>query len=169
MKPRKKYRPRPVHANAVEIAINGARKLSAADVSMQRGIVSLALREFSAGHNCAQHWRSLADTANMAETLKDMGLCSGPQADELVHSAQVALGEVKQRHAARGTWTLYAAELDALGWLDALHSRKLAECSYSEFATAYHRTHERIAQARAGNAPRDAVVVRGDIEAREAA
>lgn len=166
MKPRKKYRPRPVHANAVEIAINGARKLSYQDVERQRGIVCHALIEFTAGRDCAQHWRSLADTANMAETFVGMGICSGTQAEEVVERAQAALAAVQQRHAARGTWTLYGAEIDALQWLAALHLKQLAECSYAEFERAFHTTRERIAQAIAGNAPKGAVVIRGDIAAR---
>ncbi len=165
-KPRKKYRPGPVHANAVAIAINGVRKLSAADVAMQRIIVDKALLDFSAGRECATHWRSLADTANMTETLSAIGICSGQQADEIIGKAQQALAAVQQRHAARGTWTLYPTELDTLQWLATLHARQLSECSYAEFERAFNLTRQRIAQARAGNAPRGAVVVEGDIAAR---
>ena len=168
-KPRKAYRQRPVHTNAVSIALNLVRKLSDADVSMQRGAMTTALREFSAGQHCPVHWRSLADTANMAETLAGMGICSGDQADAVVEKAQQALADVQHRHATRGTWTLYAAELDALDWLVVLHARQLAECSYGEFERAFNATRERIAQALAGNAARGAVVIRGDIAAKAVA
>lgn len=162
-KPRKAYRPQPVHANALDIALNNVRKLSRADVALQAHVVATSLQQFSAGQHCAHNWRGLADTANVAETLAAMGICSGAEADRLIERAQQALAAVHQRHAARGTWTLYAAELDALTWLAALHHKQLAECDYAEFERAINSTHERIAQARSGNAPRGAIVIEGDI------
>ena len=162
-KPRKAYRPRPVHCNALQIVLNKVRKLSTDDVDMQRQIMGAALREFSAGHNCAANWRNLADMANMTETLSSMGICSGLQAATLIHAAQEALAAVQARHATRGTWTMYATELDTLQWLLTLHLRQLAECDYGEFERAYQTTCTRIEQARAGNAPAGAVVVVGDV------
>jgi hypothetical protein len=165
-KPRKAYRPQPVHANSLDIALNNVRKLSRADVQMQTGIVSTALRQFSAGQHCEVHWRSLADTANMAETLAGMGICSGLQAEAVIDTAQRALAAVRQRHTERNTWTLYAAELDALQWLAALHARQLAECDYSEFERAFTTTSTRVSEARKGNAPRGAIVIEGDLPGR---
>lgn len=166
-KPRKRYRAAPVHLNAASMALDRVRKLAIADVQQQRHIVATALREFSAGKHCAHHWRSLADVGNMAETLVTMGICSGQQAEGVVHNAQAALAAVQQRHAGGGSWTLYPAELDALHWLAALHANQLAECDYSEFERAWRQTHQRVAQARAGNAPRGAIVIEGDIAARQ--
>ena len=157
------HHPRRVALNAVEIAINRVRRLSDADVQRQMEIVQQALLEFSRGERCAQHWRSLADTAAMAETLAAMGLGSGLQADEVVNAAQAALHDVHVRHAERGTWTLWADEIDALRWLVSLHGLQLAACSFGEFETAYRRTAERQAQALAGNAAPDAIVVVGDM------
>jgi hypothetical protein len=162
-KPRKAYRPQPVHANSLDIALNNVRKLSRADVQMQTGIFDTALRQFSAGQHCAQHWRSLADTANMAETLAGMGICSGLQAVAVIDTAQRALAAVRQRHTERNTWTLYATELDALQWLASLHARQLVECDYSEFERAFQGTRNRIGEARRGNAPRGAIVIEGDL------
>ncbi len=165
MRKRSAYRPGPEYLNTLERAIKRAQKMSAADAKMQRELTATALREFSTGANCEANWRTLADAANMAETLASMGICSGLQAEALIHEAQQALAAVKQRHATRGTWTLYAAELDALTWLIALHDKQITECSYGEFERAFHLTTERIAQARAGNAPRGAIVVQGDMPA----
>jgi hypothetical protein len=168
-KPRKQYRPKPVHCNIVAIALNKVRKLSAEDVQRQRDIMGTALREFSAGKQCAYHWRSLADAANMAETLAAMGICSGQQADSIINTSQLALATVQGRHTVRGTWTLYPAELESLQWLLVLHLRQLAECDYGEFEKAYQTTSTRVAQARAGNAPAGAIVIVGDVDARRAA
>jgi hypothetical protein len=164
-RPAKPYRARPVHANAVLMAINGARRLSEADVhSLITGHRQM-LREYTAGQHCAQHWRSLADIGNLAETFVRMGLASGQQAEELVHTAQVALASAAQRQSVRGTWTLYPQEIDALHWLLQLHALQLQACSYSEFCAAMDSTQRRISQARQGNAPAGALVVQGDFGA----
>ena len=146
------HHPRRCALNAVEIAINRARKLSDADVQRQHALVKTALAEFCRGQNCEAHWLSLADTANLAETLAAMRLGYGPEADRVINDAQRALHDVHQRHATRGTWTLYADEIDALHWLVALHCTvQLAACSYGEFSDAYDRTQNRLRLALAGS------------------
>lgn len=159
--------PRRCALNAVEIAINRARKLDTSDVQRQQTLMQTALAEFCRGERCADHWASLADAANMAETLAAMGLGSGPQADRVISDAQRALHDVHTRHAARGTWTLYADEIDALHWLVRLHCTvQLAACSYGEFSDAFERTQNRLRQALAGNAPAGALVIAGGIGTR---
>jgi hypothetical protein len=162
-KPRRPYKPGTVALNAVQIAINRVGKLNPQDARGQIQLARRALQEFSAGQHCADHWRSLADTANMAETLCELGIGSGRAAMGVIDAAQRALAAVMTRQRERQTWTLYPAELDALGWLISLHQTQLQECDYGEFDTAFRRTRERLAQARAGNAPRGAVVIIGDM------
>lgn len=149
--------------NAIDIAINGARKLSREDVDGQHALMQRAQREFACGVDCERHWNSLADTANMAETLAGMGLGAGAEADEVIGRAQKALHDVHKRHGKRGVWTLYSDEIDALSWLVHLHHVQLGACSYSEFARAFDTTRERMTQARAGNAPAGALVVVGQL------
>lgn len=161
----RKHHPRHAAVNAWEIAINRARKLAAEDVARQDGIVRQAVAEFCKGEHCAAHWRSLADTANMSETLAAMGLGAGPDAERVINAAQQTLHDVHQRHATRGTWTLYADEIDSLQWLAQLHLVQLAACSYGEFSDAFHTTANRLEQARAGNAAHGAIVVVGDMPA----
>jgi hypothetical protein len=160
----RKYAAKPVYLNAVEIAIQRARPLALADVAGQRLIMDTALRDFSQGLDCARHWCSLADAANMAETLAAMGLGAGADADRFIADAQQALHAVHGRHTTRGTWTLYPAELQALDWLVWLHGTvQLPACSYGEFSDALDRTRNRLQQALAGNAPRGALVIDGGI------
>lgn len=147
--------------NAVEMAINGARRLSDADVLQQVDLCRRALADYTQGRHCLTHWRSLADTANMAETLARMGLGGGEQAMSVIEQAQQALADAHQRWRDRGSWTLYADEIDALGWLISIHAVQLEACSYREFQQAYHRTRERVAQALAGNAAPGTVVISG--------
>lgn len=162
-RPRKAYRPRTVAANAVQLALNNVHQLARQDVRGQAELLRTALAEFQRGQHGGQHWRSLADAANMAETLATMGIGSGHDAQRIIQRAQQALHDVALRHRQRGTWALHHDELDALQWLLRLHSTQLEACDYSEFNRAMGHTQNRIAQARAGNAPAGAVVVRGDI------
>jgi hypothetical protein len=168
-KPRKAYRPQPVHANAMQRSLQRCRKIAPDDVAGQVKIMATAVREFSAGMHCLHHWRSLADSSNVAESLAAAGICSGPAADHVIHTAQAALAAVHGRSQTRGTWTLYPAELEALNWLVALHARQLGECDLAEFDRAFEATHQRVSAARAGNAPRGAIVIVGDITAGAAA
>ncbi len=154
---------RPVYVNAVQIAISRAQRLSDSDVAGQAALMQHALVELIAGANCSTHWRSLADTANMAETLAAMGLGCGPDADQIIEQGQQALADAWRRHAERSTWTLYPAEIEALRWLVRLHCHtQLPACSYGELETALERTGNRIAQARAGNAAPGTVVLAGN-------
>ena len=163
MRKRSAYRPRPVTVNAWQRAMIGAAKLPAAAVQMQTAIVRTAVDQFARGLHCAAHWLSLADTANMTETLAAMRIGAGAQADDIIERAQRALHDVHQRHAQRGTWTLYADEIDALQWLAQLHAVQLREVTRSEFEEAFTRTKNRLMGARAGNAPAGAIVIEGQI------
>ena len=149
--------------NAVQIAINNARRLHQADVAMQGEVLENALHQFIAGHDCLLHWRSLADAANVTETLCSMRICSGPEAEHVVDAAKLALAAVADRHSGGGSWTLHAHELDALRWLLSLHSHQLRECSFGEFDRALIATQQRLAQYRAGNAPAGARIIEGEI------
>lgn len=157
----RRQRQRRAALNAVDIAINNARRLSPADVRMQSTLTQTAAGEFACGINCPLHWRNLADIANLAETLSAMNICSGPEADQVIANAQRTLHDVANRHRERSTWTLYADEIDALQWLVTLHIKQLEVVSYGEFAKAFERTSNRIAAARAGNASPDTIVVDG--------
>ena len=158
----RKYHPKPVHSNAVQIALARVKPLTAADVAGQTALVQNALQQFCQGINCDAHWCSLADTANMAETLSGMGLGSGDDATRVIELAQRALADVHQRHNQRGSWTLYADEIDALHWLVRLHcTAQLPACSYGELGDAMAATRNRMQQALAGNAPRGALVIDG--------
>lgn len=158
----RKYQPRPVHSNAMQIALARVKPLTAADVAGRTALVQNALQQFCQGINCDAHWCSLVVTANMAETLAGMGLGSGDDATRVIELAQRALADVHQRHTQRGSWTLYADEIDAMHWLVRLHcTAQLPACSYGELGDAMAATRNRMQQALAGNAPRGALVIDG--------
>lgn len=158
---------RPVHLNATQRAITGTALLLPADVQRMRTIGTTALEHLLMGRDCGMHWRSLADIANMAEGLARIGVGSGPEAEQVIEDAQEALAYVQQERQARGTWALHASEREEVrgrvGWLISLHVTQLQGCSVALFERAYRETQERIAQARAGNASPDAIVIEGEI------
>jgi hypothetical protein len=164
----RRARERRVVLNTMDLAKRQAALLSAADVQMQATIMRTVLDEYTRGTHCPAHWCSLADAANLAETLAGMGLGSGQDAEHVIEAAQRTLHDVFVRQQQRGSWTLYADEIDALNWLLALHNTQLAGTTYGEFEAACRKTAERVSQARAGNAPAGAIVVVGQINSRNA-
>lgn len=163
-RPRKGYRPRPVWANAHEVAMARVHTLHQEHVATQLELLGLALQELPAGLNAEQHWCNLADAANVAEQLANINICSGQESSSVIHAAQSALAAIRRRVQEAQAWTVAPAEADALGWLLALHRTQLQACDHSEFERALDATRNRVSQARAGNAPRDAVIVTGEIE-----
>ena len=143
--------------------------LSAAHLEMQRGILQRSLGEFARGVDCWANWRSLADSSNLAETLCNAGHGGGPDVAHVVEAAKRALHAVLTRHQAGGSWTLYPAELQALQTLLEVHDVQLTHCTYGDFAQAMDATQRRLAQALAGNAPANAIIVVGDLEGSHAA
>lgn len=152
-----------VATNAIELAMRRVAFITQADLAMQRTILTAALDEFRLGTNCPVHWRSLADASNVAETLCAMGHGAGPDVERVISDAQRVLHDVMQRHRTRGTWTLWPDEMDALGWLVDVHIQQMTHCTYGAFCDAMQATERRVAQALAGNAPRGAIVITGDM------
>lgn len=161
-KPRKAYRPRPL-LDPVARAMVGVRTLAPRDVQGQIAIARAALAELGRGADVQRHWRSLADTANMAESLAGLRIGSGPEADHVIRSAQQALADIHARLQRGAGRALYAAEVSALTWLVQLHAVQLEACSHDEFDAAYRATERRISQALAGNAAAGAIVIEGEI------
>lgn len=166
---RRRHQPRLLVADTMALASSRAQRLSATDVASQMAIVNRAVDEFARGHNCAFNWSSLADTANMAETLAGMGLGAGADAERVINDAQRTLADVHHRHTARGSWTLWADEIQALQFLASLHKVQLTHTSYGELDAALTRARQRLEQARAGNASANAVVVVGQMGQQEVA
>ena len=160
---RKAYRPKEIHLNAVQRAIEGRALLPREQVASIKAVLSSALVAFGRGESCADHWLSMADALNVAEGLTDVGICSDDDSIDRITSGQQALANVRQRHSVRGSWTLYPTERQALDDALWLHGVQLDHCCFHEYERAVDRTRERVRQARAGNAPRGAIVIEGAI------
>lgn len=157
-----------IATNPVVAAMRRAARLTAADVNQQTAMLHVALEGLlRVDRDAPVHWASLADAANVAETLEGMGLGAGAEARTVIEMAQEALAWWHQERQERGTWALRADErlevADRLSALCALHTIQLRHCSYGEFERAYQRTLERLRQARGGNAPKGAIVIEGQL------
>lgn len=150
---------RRVIVNPVAVAIELAQKLRPeARADLQR-ITEHALHAFRSGRDCATQWRVLADVLNTAEALARIGIASDDDSRDRINDAQQVLGDVFERQAQRGSWTLRGPELQALDdglWVARI---QLDHCSLREFEDARRVAAERIRQARAGNAPVGARIV----------
>lgn len=165
-RPRKAYRPRTIDPSAHLSAISGSRKLTPDEV--QQGVLAVdrAYAAFASGHECAFHWRALADALNVAEALADVGICSDPESREAILAAQRALERLQRQHRAIGTWALWDDDERDLRAGLGRHKLQLTLCDYSEYRRAVTDAHRRLAGALAGNAPKDALVIVGELGSR---
>jgi len=157
--PRKRRRPRLADPLATWRAFSGQAMIERAQVALVHGQVAAAITAFSQGHDCLHHWRLLADAFNVAESLAALRIGSDAESRERIARAQQVLAAVYQRWQLRASWTLHAAELNALREAEWLHHIQLQYATLSEFERACVNTAERLQQARAGNAPAGAIVL----------
>lgn len=144
-------RPGPVHLNAVQRAIEAARKLPKEDAEGLKGIVNQAFLDFRQGISCDSRWRDMADALNIAEVLSELGICSDDASCVRIIAGQNVLRDVAERHGAGGSWTLKAFEIGALDDALWMHRIQLDHCSMGEYIRAREKVTERSRQALAGN------------------
>lgn len=149
--------------NNFEIAARRAARMTVTDVQEKKQLLTHALNQYMLGKDCARHWGHLTDAANMAETMQKMGNSTGHDAEDIVRRAFEALADAHRRFTSRGTWTLYADEIEKLRWLIQLQEHQLNHCTYGDFDDALNRTRERLAQALAGNGTPGTIVLVGPI------
>lgn len=155
---------RPVYTNAHALAIHNARKLPEADVTGQIALVREHLAILLSGQPAAaESWKSLADVANMTETLADMRIGSGEEAERVIQEAQDSLAQMWTTAQERGTWALRADERqqieERLDWMVRLHEIQMRAVSIKEYARAFDRLKARVSAARRGQHGRGVTVV----------
>jgi hypothetical protein len=156
-------RDRRVILNPVAVAIANAQRLIPVDRANLQGICLSAFEEFRRGRDCPNHWATMADALNMAESLASIGIASDIESQERIEAAQRALADVALRHGDGGSWTLHAPEMAALDDGLLVHHAQLEHCSLREYESAERMTRNRLFQARHGNAPAGAIVIDGGI------
>lgn len=165
----KRRQPAALDWDPINTAIARAALLPADEAVKFTAPLTQAAIVLKTGHHdpAAQHaaWCNLADALNVAEQLCALGIA--PDRLDIILAGHRALGDLHQRHAQRGCWTLRADEIIALEGTDTVPGAldvcriQLSLCTQGELADAIAATKERMSQALAGNAPRDAVVCVG--------
>lgn len=161
-KPRKAYRPRPVHLNNITRVLENVALLDRHEIAKATAGVDQAFDLFRQAVEPAHHWRVMADALNVAETMSDGGICSDAASLQLILDGQDVLARVAEQRAACGSWALRAADMQTLR--DALdrHHLQLTFISVSEYERAIASTRARVEAARNGQGSRGIVAV-GDL------
>jgi hypothetical protein len=160
-KPRKAYRPRPVDVDPTQLAIARAALVPAPQRALLVRPVQQALDGLRTATGGWPAWRGMADAMNVAERLALAGIASDRMPE--IQAAQAALQTLHARHATTGSWTLRSEELRALDDGAFFHRVQLEHCTQGELHDAIQAVQRRVAQALAGNAPRDARVCVGQL------
>lgn len=156
MKKRSAYRPRPVHLNAVQRAMQRAATLSAEDQRNLWQIVEASRAAFLRQDEPRDQWKNMADVFNVAERLAALGICSDEASRGAIESAQDVLSRVWLEVGQGGSWTLRPTEVQALDAGLQIHRLQLRFCSLGEYERATAQVRERVEQYRNGNAPKGA-------------
>lgn len=158
-RPRKRYVPKRIDHDPVELAISGAALLHASQRASLIDPLRGAFEALRTGRGTQDAWRAMADALNVAEQLAMQGIASDHA--ELILRAQAALAALHARRQAGGSWTLRAPELDALRDAAEIHEIQLEHATQAETGRAITAARRRVQQALVGNAPRDAIVCIG--------
>lgn len=159
--PRKAYRPRAVHANAVGRAIEGAAIIDQTQANASRAGCSHALDKLKRGIDARFAWCVLADAMTMAEHMAGVGICSDDNSCAVINDAQAALTDVMARQTERNSWSMRASEISAIDEGLFIHATQLQHISLHEYERALSNAQRTATQALAGNAAAGVVMVDG--------
>jgi len=164
-KPRKVYRPHRVDLDPMDLASSRAALLQPHQKAALAGPVRAALDHLRRCSDSWTAWCNLADAMNVAEQLALRNIASDRLPE--FQAAQQVLHDVYHRQANRGTWAMRAPELAALDFAVTLHVIQLGHCTQGELGDSIQAVQRRVAQALAGNAPKDARVCVGQLGNRD--
>lgn len=150
-KPRKHYRPRPVVADPVELAICSVARVPAWKQQEIMAEIAACMEQMRMGKGTQDTWARLGGHLNVAEALAARGIANDQVA--CIESAQSALAAVHGRaHGLRHSWTLRGPEIAALDEAIFISGVQLKYCSQGELAAASAEVLRRTDQALRGNA-----------------
>lgn len=138
-KPRKAYRPRPVTADTMALALHFAAKPAAADRNEVLGTLRKAIQALREGVATEHQWAIAAGAVTVALAIERQGIVRGLM--EHLTTAGNALQDIYDRamRTGGGRWirvTLYFNEIDALNDLLWLHNLQLSKLGRAEFLAA---------------------------------
>lgn len=98
----------------------------------------------------SQHWTELADCFNIAEALREQGICSDDESFRLLNEGGCAVGSIAQRFKRTLAWSITEAEEAALtAGLERFHIQ-LDFCSLGELDRARATVNNLVREARNG-------------------
>lgn len=139
-KPRKAYRPRPVTANTMAVALHLAAKPQRADREDVLGILRASVKALREGSATDHDWSVAAGAIEVARAIERRGIVRGLH--EHIATTDAALGAIYARALRKGGghWrqapTLYFDELDALTTFVGLHDYQMRQLSRAEMLAA---------------------------------
>lgn len=139
-KPRKRYRPRPVAANPINLAIRRASKIPADEIAAAMAPLLASFTAMREGVGSEQQWQMLAGSVELALSIEQQGVVRGLRGH--LTAAEGALAGIKHRAIESGSWRptpLYWQEIEALDTFVWLHQRQLENLSEGEWRRAYDR------------------------------
>lgn len=144
-KPRKAYRPRPVTADTMALALHLAAKPAVADRAEVLDMLAKAIQALREGVATEQQWSIVAGSVTVALAIERQGIVRGMHGHFKV--IEQALQDIYDRalRIGGGRWvrvTLYFNELDALADLLTFHSFQVKQLGRAEFLAAIDAAHK---------------------------
>lgn len=138
-KPRKAYRPRPVTAHTMALALHYAAKPAATDRAEVLDMLRTAIQALREGVATEHQWSIAAGSVTVAMAIERQGIVRGLEGH--LRTAEQALQDIYDRalRTGGGRWvrvTLYYQELDALQTFLDLHAYQVRQLGRAEFLSA---------------------------------
>ncbi|MBP7572587.1 MAG: hypothetical protein KA777_01285 [Rhodoferax sp.] len=142
---KRRYRPRPVTADTMALALHFAAKPSQADRQEVLGVLQQAHKALREGVATQMHWSILSGALETAQAIERKGVVRGLGGH--LEAAQIALHTIWRRSAVNGAWrspTLHYQELDAIGTFVELHTFQIHQLGRAELLAAMDAAARRI-------------------------
>jgi len=138
------------------MAAHGAGKLSRRELSLELAPSVAAYAALELGGFSLEHWRSLADAANVSEMLTELQIANNLR--HMVDAGHAAIAELISGQHATGAWTASDDQLKRINGMRFVFRIQLEHCSRRELDRAKHKVREFIRQVNAGQTPRGCTV-----------
>lgn len=138
--------PRPMAINLVDVALNRASRLTAAELEQVLSPLRDAVASLRRGVATEIEWSTAASAVNVGDVIEQQGVVRGLAGH--LHDIDLALLEIGKRARSGGEWrppALYYEERDLLDLLVDLHSHQVKCLSFGELQRARDKA---IAQTR---------------------
>lgn len=133
-------RPRPMAINLVDVVLNRASRLNAAELEQVLGPLRDAVAALRRGVATELEWSTAASAVNVGDVIEKQGVVRGLAGH--LRDIDLALFEIGKRARSSGDWrppVLHYEELDLLDLLVDLHSHQVKSLSFGELQRAWDR------------------------------